>query len=91
MYPVSGSWRESSSTRLILRAADGAELGERALAVPRSGSRLFRASELFGAEALARAGEGGYALVRDATCRLFGYQGLLGAGGAFSLDHMFGF
>jgi len=25
------------------------------------------------------------------TCRLFGYHGLLGRDGAFSLDHMFGF
>jgi hypothetical protein len=91
LYPVSGSWRERSSTRLLLRAADGAELAERALEVPRSGSHLFLASQLFGPEALARAGEGGYVLVRDASCRLFGYQGLLGPGGAFSLDHMFGF
>jgi hypothetical protein len=30
-------------------------------------------------------------LVRDATCRLFGYHGLLDDGGRFSLDHMFGF
>jgi hypothetical protein len=29
--------------------------------------------------------------VRDTTCRLFGYHGLLGRDGAFSLDHMFGF
>jgi hypothetical protein len=37
------------------------------------------------------AGDGAYLVVRDTTCRLFGYHGLLGAGGAFSLDHMFGF
>jgi hypothetical protein len=91
LYPVSGTWREASSTRILLRDAKGGPVAERSLAVPRSGSRLWRASELFGAEALARAGDGGYALVRDPTCRLFGYQGLLGAGGAFSLDHMFGF
>ena len=30
-------------------------------------------------------------LIRDATCRLFGYHGLLDGNGAFSLDHMFGF
>ena len=30
-------------------------------------------------------------IVRDPTCRLFGYHGLLGRDGAFSLDHMFGF
>jgi hypothetical protein len=38
-----------------------------------------------------RAGINPYIIVRDATCRLFGYHGLLGEGGAFSLDHMFGF
>jgi len=91
LYPVSDTWRETSCTRVLLSDAGGSQVAERALAVPRSGSRLWRASELFGAEALARAGEGGYALVRDATCRLFGYQGLLGPGGSFSLDHMFGF
>jgi hypothetical protein len=37
------------------------------------------------------AGTGAYVIVRDATCRLFGYHGLLGGDGAFSLDHMFGF
>jgi len=25
------------------------------------------------------------------TCRLFGYHGLMGGNGSFSLDHMFGF
>ena len=39
----------------------------------------------------ARAGDGAYAIIRDTTCRLFGYHGLLGRDGAFSLDHMFGF
>jgi len=37
------------------------------------------------------AGTGAYVIVRDTTCRLFGYHGLLGGDGAFSLDHMFGF
>jgi hypothetical protein len=30
-------------------------------------------------------------LIRDTTCRLFGYHGLMAEGGRFSLDHMFGF
>jgi hypothetical protein len=37
------------------------------------------------------AGDGGYVLVRDTTCRLFGYHGLVHGDRAFSLDHMFGF
>jgi hypothetical protein len=45
---------------------------------------------MFGRELIARAAGGGYVLVRDTTCRLFGYHGL-DNGAAFSLDHMFGF
>jgi len=40
---------------------------------------------------LERAGVGGYILIRDLTCRLFGYHGLENGEGGFSLDHMFGF
>jgi hypothetical protein len=32
-----------------------------------------------------------YILVRDQSCRLFGYHGLVVDGQSFSLDHMFGF
>jgi hypothetical protein len=46
---------------------------------------------LFDAAARRRAGPGAYAVIRDTTCRLFGYHGLVGRDGAFSLDHMFGF
>ena len=38
-----------------------------------------------------RAGAGAYVIIRDVTCRLFGYHGLVGESGAFSLEHMFGF
>jgi hypothetical protein len=47
--------------------------------------------EIFGAATLQEAGPDGYVLVRDATCRLFGYHGLMDDAGGFSLDHMFGF
>jgi hypothetical protein len=47
-------------------------------------------SETFAAEDIRQAGEGGYVIIRDVTCRLFGYHGLISAD-AFSLDHMFGF
>jgi hypothetical protein len=30
-------------------------------------------------------------LVRDATCRLFGFHGVDDGAGGFSFDHMFGF
>jgi hypothetical protein len=51
----------------------------------------LRYRTLFDADIRAAAGVGAYAVIRDTTCRLFGYHGLLGEGGAFSLDHMFGF
>jgi hypothetical protein len=37
------------------------------------------------------AGPDGYVLVRDTTCWLFGYHGLMDDAGGFSLDHMVGF
>ena len=42
--------------------------------------------EVFGAAAVAAAGPNGYVLVRDVTCRLFGYHGLMDDVGGFSLD-----
>jgi hypothetical protein len=39
----------------------------------------------------AQAGGNAYVLVRDVTCRLFGYHGLVNDGAAFCFDHMFGF
>jgi hypothetical protein len=47
--------------------------------------------EVFGEALLQRAGSGGYVMVDDRTCRLFGYHGLMDDHGGFSLDHMFGF
>jgi hypothetical protein len=48
-------------------------------------------SETFEAKALEAAGEGAYVIIRDTTCRLFGYHGLVRGDASFSLDHMFGF
>jgi hypothetical protein len=56
-----------------------------------SGSMMIWPDAVFGGEALQRAGAHGYVLVRDPTCRLFGYHGLMDDRGGFSLDHMFGF
>jgi hypothetical protein len=61
------------------------------VAIACSGSLLWRYRETFHEDARQRAGEDAFVVVRDRTCRLFGYHGLLGRGGAFSLDHMFGF
>jgi hypothetical protein len=80
-----------STTALHLHDRAGNEIDKRDVKIPCSGSLLWRASEMFGRDALARAGDGGYVLIRDTTCRLFGYHGLLDGDRAFSLDHMFGF
>jgi hypothetical protein len=91
IYPASRAWRPVSATEIILHDRFGRETGRAALAIPCSGSRLFRYHDLFDAESRVHAGKGAYAIIRDTTCRLFGYHGLLGCNGAFSLDHMFGF
>jgi hypothetical protein len=91
IYPASLPWRPTSATEIILYTSDGEQVARAALAIPCSGSRLLRYHALFDAATRAHAGVGAYAIIRDPTCRLFGYHGLLGRGGAFSLDHMFGF
>jgi hypothetical protein len=91
IYPASLPWRPTSATEIILYDREGAEIARTALAIPCSGSRLLRYHALFSEATRVEAGAGAYAVIRDPTCRLFGYHGLLGQGGAFSLDHMFGF
>lgn len=90
-YPTSGKWRDFSETDIILHRADGQEIARQRIAVPCSGSRLVDPEALFGKALLADAKGGGYVIIRDATCRLFGYHMFLGSGGGFALDHMFGF
>jgi hypothetical protein len=91
VYPASTPWHAHSDTHLELYDAAGAKLAEAKLAIPCSGSRLWRPSAFFAPSELARAAGGGYVLIRDRTCRLFGYHGLVAADGRFCLDHMFGF
>ncbi|HLY06365.1 MAG TPA: hypothetical protein VKR31_11520 [Rhizomicrobium sp.] len=91
IYPVSGSWHPESRTVLLLRNANGNEIAHAELRIPASGSRLWRVQDVFDETSLAGAGAHPYVIVRDETCRLFGYHGVEGGEGAFSLDHMFGF
>jgi hypothetical protein len=91
IYPASRRWHPVSETEIVLHDGAGGEIAKSPLEIPCSGSRLVRYHELFDAATRARAGSGAYAIIRDPTCRLFGYHGLLGRDGAFSLDHMFGF
>lgn len=97
IYPASTPWHETSQTNLTLHAGDGSEVATRAVNIPCGGSLYWRLSEMFDHDARTRAAVdgpsgGGYVLIRDTTCRLFGYHGLIAAeDAAFSLDHMFGF
>ena len=90
IYPASCPWHPVSSTRLILHDAQGHEVAQEEMSIPCGGSRLWRYREIFSAAQQKKAGSG-YIIVRDPTCRLFGFHGLLRSRGRFSLDHMFGF
>lgn len=91
IYPASTPWHETSDTTLTLHHRAGGEIAKIKVRIPCNGSLLWHASTMFGRDALARAGDGGFVIIRDTTCRLFGYHGLLAGKDAFSLDHMFGF
>ena len=90
IYPASKPWRPYSDTVLALVDANGDEVAQTRVTIPCGGSLLWQVDEFFDSAACNRAGPGGYVIVRDATCRLFGYHGLR-TSDAFSLDHMFGF
>jgi len=91
VYPASTPWHPRSSTDLTLLDATGREVAKRRVEIPCGGSLFWRYQETFDAAERAAAGAEAYVVIRDVTCRLFGYHGLAGAGGRFSLDHMFGF
>jgi hypothetical protein len=91
IYAASTPWHAQSTTDLILTNATGGEVGRKQIHIPCGGSRFWRYREIFDDATRARAGENAYIVIRDTTCRLFGYHGVMGDDGAFSLDHMFGF
>ncbi|HEX3971363.1 MAG TPA: hypothetical protein VHX19_08565, partial [Stellaceae bacterium] len=96
IYPASTPWHRASTTDLILTDAKGGDVSRAQIHIPCGGSRFWRYHEIFDDATRARAGENAYIVIRDTTCRLFGYHGVLendgtGNDGAFSLDHMFGF
>ena len=91
IYPASAAWAPMSRTMLLLHNSMGAVIAERPLEIACSGSAMIWPHEVFGDTLLDQAGALGYVLIRDATCRLFGYHGLMDDRGGFSLDHMFGF
>lgn len=91
IYPASTPWHASSATELVLVRRDGGEVARHRIEIPCGGSRLWRYRETFSATERRTAGPGAHVVIRDGTCRLFGYHGLVNGSGAFSLDHMFGF
>lgn len=91
IYPASAPWRERSATVLQLHDGAGEVIAEEALSIACCGSAMVWPHRVFGAGSLRRAGPRGYVLIRDTTCRLFGYHGQMDDEGRFSLDHMFGF
>ncbi len=91
IYPASAPWHPRSSTTLVLHDEGGQVLAQRPIVIACSGSGMVWPHEVFEAPLLRQAGPRGYVLVRDTTCRLFGYHGLMDEAGGFSLDHMFGF
>jgi hypothetical protein len=91
VYAASAAWHPFSTTSLILVDSAGAQIAEHAFRIACSGSAMIFPDDVFSAAALKQAGAHGYVLVRDTTCRLFGYHGLMDDAGGFSLDHMFGF
>jgi hypothetical protein len=91
IYPASAPWVDKSSTSLELYDAEGVLLETAPIWIACSGSKIVRPSHHFSPASLKAAGETGYVLIRDATCRLFGFHGLENEAGGFSLDHMFGF
>ncbi len=91
IYPASTPWHKKSNTDLILYNAQGDEIVCKTVTIPCGGSLLWRYSEMFSEAERNDAGEHAYLIVREVTCRLFGYHGLIGSNTAFSLDHMFGF
>ena len=91
IYPASLPWREKSSTRIILHDGGGVPVAEKQVSIACGGSLFWRYAKMFDAGERNAAGKDAYIIVRDATCRLFGFHGLILDGECFSLDHMFGF
>jgi len=89
IYPSSTTWCAHSQTEFLLYDYQGKERAKYPIKIPCNGSYFFSYHQTFSPEVRVQA-KGGYIIVRDVTCRLFGYHGTWGKE-AFSFDHMFGF
>ncbi|NKB55561.1 MAG: hypothetical protein GKS00_04410 [Alphaproteobacteria bacterium] len=91
IYPASTPWHERSDTHLLLFDGDGTEIADHKVEIPCGGSQYWCYGQTFDEAERCAAGDDAYVIIRDQTCRLFGYHGLLHGTESFSLDHMFGF
>jgi hypothetical protein len=91
IYPASAQWAKQSDTVLELYDSAGMLLAAAGLQIACSGSALVYPTNYFTPDQIRAAGEAGYVLIRDTTCRLFGFHGVDDGAGRFSFDHMFGF
>ena len=91
IYPASAAWHPVSATSLQLHDGAGSLIATAPVAIACSGSAMVWPHLAFDAAALRAAGPSGYVLVRDPSCRLFGFHGVMDEAGGFALDHMFGF
>ena len=76
---------------MLLHDRDGKPLAEHDVEIACGGSLLWKPKDYFSEADMKQAGPEGYVIIRDTTCRLFGYHGLTNGEQAFSFDHMFGF
>ena len=83
IYPASTPWHETSATTLILHDQDGTPLAEHEVNIACGGSLLWTPADFFSAAEMKKAGPAGYVIIRDTTCRLFGYHGLTNGEKAF--------
>ena len=91
IFPASTAWHDASETNLILYDGVGKEVALKTIRIPCGGSINWSYLETFDEDERRRAGERPYIVIRDVTCRLFGYHGIINGSGSFSFDHMFGF
>jgi len=91
IYPASTPWHAQSDTDLMLVDSKGTEMFKKTIRIACSGSLFWRYHDMFNKEERQLAGPDAYIIIRDTTCRLFGYHGLIKGEKSFCLDHMFGF
>jgi hypothetical protein len=91
VYPASLPWHPTSTTELTLHDREARPVAKRTVNIACGGSLYWQVGTLFDGAERRAAGAGAWVEIRDTTCRLFGFHGLIDGNNAFCLDHMFGF